>query len=122
MSAVNCGSTVLANTDPSIFILGTRDTAVPLRQQVERALDQSDLTACIDFCGISVALELAESGTPDDVAELPEWLRKELFDWADEFEKPPQSWQIVWNTGSRDVTEEGKKLLALLRQIQPGTR
>jgi len=71
---------------------------------------------------ISVALELAESGTPEDVAELPVWLRKELFDWADEFEKPPQSWQIVSNAGSRDVTEQGKKLLALLRRIQSGTR
>ena len=54
MSAVDCGSTVLANTDPSIFMLGTRERAVPLRQQVEHALDQSDLTVCIDFRGTSV--------------------------------------------------------------------
>jgi len=27
---------------------------VPLRQQVERALDQSELTVCIDFGGVTV--------------------------------------------------------------------
>ena len=50
----NCGSTVLASTDPSIFILGTRDEAIPLRQQVERALDLSELAVCVDFCGTTV--------------------------------------------------------------------
>jgi len=54
MAVMNCGSTVLASTDPSIFILGTREEALPLRQQVERALDQSKLTVCVDFCGITV--------------------------------------------------------------------
>jgi hypothetical protein len=54
MTAVNCGSTVLANTDPSIFILGTREEALPLRQKVEQALDQSELTVCVDFSGITV--------------------------------------------------------------------
>jgi hypothetical protein len=54
MEGVNCGSTVLASTDPSIFILGTREEALPLRQQVERALDQSKLTVCVDFSGITV--------------------------------------------------------------------
>jgi hypothetical protein len=41
-----------------------------------------------------------------------------LFEWADEFEKPPQEWRIVSNAGSQDATEEGRKLLRLLRQIQ----
>lgn len=54
MAATNCGSTVFASTDPSIFILGTREAAFPVRQQVERALDQSTLTVCVDFCGITV--------------------------------------------------------------------
>ncbi len=54
MAAVSCGSTVLASTDPSIFILGTREEARPVRQQVERALDQSALTVCVDFSGITV--------------------------------------------------------------------
>ncbi len=54
MTAVNCESTVLASTDPSIFILGTRDEAIPLRQQVEQALDRSELAVCVDFCGTTV--------------------------------------------------------------------
>lgn len=54
MTAVNCASTVLANTDPSIFILGTREEARPLRQKVERALDQPELSVCVDFGGITV--------------------------------------------------------------------
>src|SRR5262249_34693110 len=54
MTGANCGSTVLANTDPSIFILGTREEALPLRRRVELALDQSTLTVCVDFSGITV--------------------------------------------------------------------
>lgn len=54
MAAVNCGSMVIASTDPSIFILGTRDEAIPLRHQVERALDQSERAVCVDFCGTTV--------------------------------------------------------------------
>lgn len=54
MTAVNYGSMVMASTDPSIFILGTRHEATPLRQQVERALDQSELAVCIDFGGTTV--------------------------------------------------------------------
>jgi hypothetical protein len=54
MMALNCGSTILASIDPSIFILGTREEAIPLRQQVERALDQSELAVCVDFCGTTV--------------------------------------------------------------------
>lgn len=45
---------VCANTDPSIFILGTREEARPLRQRVERALDRSKLSVCVDFGGITV--------------------------------------------------------------------
>jgi hypothetical protein len=54
MPAMNCGSTVLASTDPSIFILGTREEALPIRQQVEQALDHSTLAVCVDFCGLTV--------------------------------------------------------------------
>lgn len=45
---------MLANTDPSIFILGTRDEAIPLRRELEQALDRSDLAVCVDFCGTTV--------------------------------------------------------------------
>ena len=67
---------------------------------------------------IQVAMELAESGAPEDVAELPEWLRKELFETADQVEKQPDGWLVVSNAGSRDVSAGWRKLLALIRQCQ----
>ena len=54
LETMNCGSTVLANMNPSVFVLGSRAAAVPLRQQVERALDQSSFTVCVDFGGVEV--------------------------------------------------------------------
>ena len=66
----------------------------------------------------AIALELAESGTPDEISELPDWLRERLFERADEVEKQPEGWFIVSNAGSRDVSAEWQKLLALIRQCQ----
>lgn len=49
-----CNRTVVASTDPSIFMLGTRSEAVPLRKAVESALDSGSGTVCVDFAGRSV--------------------------------------------------------------------
>ena len=46
--------TVKVNSDPAIFGLGVRESAVPLRQQVERALMNSAGDICLDFEGITV--------------------------------------------------------------------
>ena len=54
MSVIACGTTVKASTDPSIFILGTRNVAVPLRQRIESALQGSDASVCLDFGGLAV--------------------------------------------------------------------
>jgi STAS-like domain of unknown function (DUF4325) len=54
MSTVACETTVKASTDPSIFILGTRSVAVPLRQQVESTLQNQSGSICLDFAGVTV--------------------------------------------------------------------
>jgi len=54
MSAIACETTVKASTDPSIFILGTRSVAVPLRQRVESALQGGSGNICLDFAGVTV--------------------------------------------------------------------
>lgn len=58
--SVECSSTVLASTDPSIFILGTREEAAPLRQRVELELDRTDMTVCVDFCGVTATQSFAD--------------------------------------------------------------
>jgi hypothetical protein len=54
MSTVACETTVKATTDPSIFILGTRNVALPLRQRVESALQSGPGNVCLDFTGVTV--------------------------------------------------------------------
>jgi len=54
MFTAACETTVKASTDPSIFILGTRSVAVPLRQRVESALQSGQGNVCLDFAGVSV--------------------------------------------------------------------
>lgn len=54
MPTVACETTVKASTDPSIFILGTRSVAVPLRQQVETTLQNEKGNICLDFAGMAV--------------------------------------------------------------------
>jgi hypothetical protein len=54
MSTVACETTLKVSTDPSIFILGTRSVAVPLRQQVESALQNERGNICLDFAGVTV--------------------------------------------------------------------
>jgi hypothetical protein len=49
-----CSTTVVANADTSIFIMGTRASAIPLRQKVESALKSETGAVCIDFDGIAV--------------------------------------------------------------------
>lgn len=45
---------ILANTDPSIFILGTRSAAAPIRARVEAALAGDHADVRIDFSGVDV--------------------------------------------------------------------
>jgi hypothetical protein len=47
--ASTCTATIPADLGPSIFMLGTRDVAAPLRDKVERALDTSEGSVCVDF-------------------------------------------------------------------------
>ena len=47
-------TTVKACSDPSIGTLGIRSAAIPLRQQVESALRNSDGNICLDFTGLMV--------------------------------------------------------------------
>lgn len=44
-----CTATIPASLGPSIFMLGTRDVAAPLRDKVESALDAHSGTVCVDF-------------------------------------------------------------------------
>jgi hypothetical protein len=64
---------------------------------------------------VHVGLDLADFGTRDDVAELPEWLKDDLRDWAQRFRKS-KSWILVSNAGERDVSSEGRKLLELIEE------
>lgn len=54
MSAAVFETTVKVNSDPEIFGLGTRTAAVPLRQQVEAALRETQGDICLDFSGVTV--------------------------------------------------------------------
>jgi hypothetical protein len=54
MSALVCERTFSASTNPSIFMLGTRDAAVPLRREVEQVLEHAPSNICVDFSGVSV--------------------------------------------------------------------
>ena len=54
MSIASFETTVRVNSDPSIFALGTRGSAIPLRQQVEVALQNTKGDICLDFEGITV--------------------------------------------------------------------
>lgn len=50
-----CAATIPASLGPSIFMLGTRDVATPLRDRVENALDACDGTICVDFREVLVS-------------------------------------------------------------------
>ncbi|WP_116808453.1 STAS-like domain-containing protein [Steroidobacter cummioxidans] len=50
-----CETTIAAGPDPSVFILGTRDVATPLRVQVEAALEHGMGSVCVDFGGLLVS-------------------------------------------------------------------
>jgi hypothetical protein len=80
-------------------------------------LHQKGLFSRNDVFGF-VAMELAEGGTPDDVAELPEWLQQQLFELADRVDKEPKGWSVVSSAGARDVSAEWQKLLVLMRQCR----
>ena len=60
-----------------------------------------------------VGLALVESGSADDIAHLPPWLRQELVAWAREFQQS-RTWLLVSNAGERDISAAGGKLLALV--------
>lgn len=45
---------ILANTDPSIFMLGTRSAAAPIRARIEAALAGDHADVRIDFSGVDV--------------------------------------------------------------------
>ena len=45
-------TTVRVNSDPAIFGLGARVSAVPLRNQVESALQNTSGDICLDFTGL----------------------------------------------------------------------
>jgi hypothetical protein len=53
--AANCGTTIRANERSDIFMLGTRDVAVPLRKAVEEALDRGESSVCVDFADVLVS-------------------------------------------------------------------
>jgi hypothetical protein len=59
-------------------------------------------------------LALARSGSVNDVMSWPPWLQQELTDWAREFQQS-DTWLLVSNSGEKDVSAAGRKLLALLR-------
>jgi hypothetical protein len=50
-----CAITIPAKIDPTIFMLGTRDIAAPLRTQVENALGEGSECVCVDFEGLFVS-------------------------------------------------------------------
>jgi hypothetical protein len=52
---LGCTSTIRAQVDPEIFILGTRESAAPLREQVDQALRISSGQVCVDFAGVLVS-------------------------------------------------------------------
>jgi len=43
-----------AKPAPEVFLLGTRDSAAPLRSKVETALNSTDNSVCVDFQGLVV--------------------------------------------------------------------
>lgn len=49
-----CETTVRANRDLSIFMLGTRAEAASARQRVEEALARNSQQVCLDFSGVDV--------------------------------------------------------------------
>lgn len=53
--SVACETTIAAGPDPSVFILGTRDVATPLRAQVEAVLEKGMDSVCVDFGGLLVS-------------------------------------------------------------------
>jgi len=54
MSTAAFESTFKVNPDPTIYTLGTRCAAIPLREQVESALQNTDGDICLDFSGVMV--------------------------------------------------------------------
>src|SRR3954470_23530194 len=50
-----CGISLSAKPSDDIFLLGTRDSAAPLRQKVELALESQGDAICIDFEGLFVS-------------------------------------------------------------------
>ena len=62
---------------------------------------------------VHVGLGLAASGTAEDIAELPEWLKQDLSDWGKRF-RQSKSWLLVSNAGQRDVSPDGARLLELI--------
>jgi hypothetical protein len=65
---------------------------------------------------MQVGLTLVESGgSTRDVMGLPSWVRDDLIEWARQFEET-KTWWLISSGGSRDISEEGIKLLALLKE------
>jgi hypothetical protein len=53
--AASYDTTIRANERDDIFMLGTRDVALPLRKAVEEALDRGESTVCVDFADVLVS-------------------------------------------------------------------
>jgi len=49
-----CATFVSARPAPEVFLLGTRDSAAPLRGKVETALKSTAESVCVDFQGLVV--------------------------------------------------------------------
>ena|SRR5688572_29745130 len=49
-----CLTTITPAPVPTVFMLGTRDVATPLRTQVEEALSDGVEQVCVDFQGLLV--------------------------------------------------------------------
>jgi hypothetical protein len=54
MSTATFETSIKVNSDPAIFTLGIRSTAIPLREQVESALQNTAGDICLDFAGVMV--------------------------------------------------------------------
>jgi hypothetical protein len=60
---------------------------------------------------------LVEFGSANDIRQLPLWIRQELVEWARGFERT-KIWWLLSSAGERDVSAEGLKLLAMIKEAE----